>query len=202
MTAARILHPADYRRMRWKNGGGSTTQLAVHPADAGDADAAFDWRVSIAEIETDGNFSAFPGCERYIALLDGVGMLLQFDQAPDEELRQRLRFVRFDGDWRTYGRLLSGPVRDFNIIVRRDAVAAQVMHRPLVGPMVFFAEADAVWFVHLAAGTATLKNREGFPALQAGDSLLLEPDGNDGSLVLDGGGELILAKFSPAARPS
>ena len=192
---ARVLHQADYRRMRWKNGGGWTTQLAVSPQSATSSGAPIDWRISIAEIESDGAFSTFPGCERYIALLEGVGMLLEFDQAPTVELRERLRFVRFDGDWQTNGRLLSGPVRDFNVIARRDAVAATVLHRPLVGPMVFLPE-EATWFVHVAGGTAQVRIDGTAQTLDAGDSLIIVADATTERVVLDGGGELVLVKFT------
>jgi hypothetical protein len=91
--------------------------------------------------------------------------------------------------------LISGPVRDFNVIVRRDAFAAEVLHRPLVGPMVFFPEA-ATWFIHLVGGRAQAKSAGAEVALDAGSSLLLEPDSHDRT-VLDGGGELVLVKFLP-----
>lgn len=191
MTTIRVLHPADYRRERWKNDAGWTTGLARQPP----GEEPFDWRVSIAEIETDGAFSAFPGCDRQIALLDGIGMLLQIDDAEPVEMRDRLQFVAFAGEARTSTRLLSGPVRDFNVIWRRETVSAEVLRRPLVGPMVFFADGHATWFVYVAAGTATLKNRDDLPELQAGDSLLLEPDADTASVVLHGGGELVLIKF-------
>jgi len=186
---AQVLRKAEHRRMRWKNGGGWTSEIAAHPAGA----EAFDWRISIAEIESDGPFSAFPGCDRHIALLEGNGMQLDFDAAPAERLEQRLRFVTFSGDWRASGRLLSGPVRDFNVIVRRDAVRADVLYRPLVGPMVFFPEAGTTWFVYLAGGQALLKNAGA--TLEAGDALLLESDASTHSAVLSGGGEAVLVKL-------
>lgn len=192
---ARVLHQADYQRMRWKNGGGWTTQLAMAPDAATRADTPFDWRISIAEIENDGAFSTFPGCERHIALLEGVGMLLEFDQAPAAELRERLRFVRFDGQWQTHGRLLSGPVRDFNVIARRATIAASVLHRPLVGTMVFLPEA-ATWFVYVAGGTAQLRIGDAAQSLDAGDSLIITADATTERVVLDGGGELVLVKFT------
>ena len=193
---ARVLRQADYQRMRWKNGGGWTTQLAMSPDAAASADAPFDWRISIAHIESDGAFSTFPGCERHIALLEGVGMLLEFDQAPAAELRERLRFIRFDGQWQTHGRLLSGPVRDFNVIVRCDAASASVLHRPLVGAMVFLPE-SATWFVHVAGGTAQVRIDGAAQTLEAGDSLLIAADASTERVVLDGGGELVLVKFTP-----
>ena len=192
----RHLRQADYRRMRWKNGGGWTTELAVSPESGADT---FDWRISIAEIESDGAFSTFPNCDRYIALLDGVGMRLTFDKSADAELRERLRFVPFAGEWQTFGQLISGPVRDFNLIVRRNAIRAEVWRRPLVGPMVFLAEAAISWFVFVAGGTAAIKNHGSAAALEAGDSLLLEPDGAAENIVLAGGGELVIVKLARLA---
>ena len=194
---ARVLRAIDYRRMRWKNGGGWTTELAAFPQSGGDAPAAFDWRISIAEIESDGDFSTFAGCDRYIALLDGIGMQLTFDSAEAVRLEQRLRFTHFSGEWKTHGKLISGPVRDFNVIVRRAACSADVLHRPLVGPMVFLPE-NATWFVHLAGGRADVKLAGGVQELGAGESLLLTPDADAERVVLNGGGEVVLVKLTPA----
>jgi uncharacterized protein len=199
---ARVLRAADYRRMRWKNGGGWTTELAVSGESARDAGGTFDWRISIAEIERDGAFSTFADCERYIALLDGIGMELRFDAAPSVRLDRRLQFFRFAGEWQTQGVLLSGPVRDFNVIVRRAAASAEVWHRPLVGPMVFLAAADVTWFVYLVAGTGTIKNQASAPMLEAGDSLLLEADAAPDNVVLTGGGEVLIVKLTRATDPT
>ena len=190
----RHLREADYRRMRWKNGGGWTTELAISPPDCAGAD--FDWRISIAEIESDGAFSTFPNCDRHIALLDGNGMRLDFDAAPSALLDRRLRFVPFSGDWKTQGSLLDGPVRDFNLIARRDRIHANVLHRPLVGTMVFPSDARTTWFVHLASGRASVQHSSDARALASGESLLLEPDDTARNCVIDGGGELILVKLS------
>lgn len=198
---ASVLRSADYRRMRWKNRAGWTAELAVHPQPTS-TDDAFDWRISIADIESDGAFSTFPDCERYIALLDGIGMELRFDSAPAVRLDRRLQFFRFAGDWQTQGILISGPVRDFNVIVRRALVRADVWHRPLVGPMVFLADAQVTWFVYLAGGSATLKNHADAPTLEGGDSLLLEGDDSGENLVLSGAGEVAIVKLTrvnPAA---
>ena len=74
MTNHRVLSPADYRRMPWKNGGGHTTEIAAEPPGAGTA--SFVWRVSVADIAQDGPFSAFPGIDRTLVLLSGRGMRL------------------------------------------------------------------------------------------------------------------------------
>ncbi|HEY2396049.1 MAG TPA: HutD family protein [Rudaea sp.] len=188
--SVRLIRSGEYQRMRWKNGGGWTSELAR----AGD-DAAFDWRISIAEIESDGAFSTFSGCDRQIALLDGTGMEIAFDEAESIRLDQRLRFFSFAGEWHARGRLIGGPVRDFNVIVRRDAFKAEVLYRPLVGPMVFLPEAATTWFIHLAGGGADLQDVRGME-LDAGDSLLLEPGDGVRNRVLSGGGEVVLVKLT------
>ncbi|HEX3897136.1 MAG TPA: HutD family protein [Rudaea sp.] len=187
----RLLHPSDYRRMRWKNGGGWTMELAKSPD--GDSDS-FDWRISIAEIESSGPFSMFAGYDRVIGVLEGIGMELRFDDAESVRLDRRLQFARFAGEQQTEGVLISGPVRDFNVIVKRDAFSADVLHRPLVGPMVFFR--DAVWFVYLVGGQAEAKCGGEQCSLDAGASLLLLPDAGAERVVVNGGGEVVLVKFT------
>lgn len=188
--SARLIRHADYRRARWKNDGGWTTELAV-----GGDPASFDWRVSIADVEADGTFSSFPDCDRHIALLEGAGMRIEFDDAPALRLEQRLRFARFAGEANARGRPLGGPVRDFNVIVRRDAFRAEVLHRPLVGPMVFLADAAVTWFVYVVTGFAELKDSAGM-RMDTGESLLLEPDEAARNRVMVGGGEVVLVKLT------
>lgn len=189
----RVLRAADYRRERWKNGGGWTTELAAGRRAAG---GDFDWRISIADIDSDGAFSTFPGCDRRIALLEGAGMEIAFAEGEPIRLDQRLKFAAFAGEWNAHGRLLGGPVRDFNVIVRRAACRVDVLHRPLVGPMVFLPE-PATWFVYLAAGRAEVNDVAG-AAIDAGESLLIEAGDAQRNRVLTGGGEVVLVKLTAA----
>ena len=83
--------------MPWKNGAGLTRELAISPADASVDD--FDWRISVAAIERDAPFSAFPGVDRCIVLLRGAGMRLRsVDGAIDRRLTQAYAPHRFSGD--------------------------------------------------------------------------------------------------------
>lgn len=124
MSAAhRVLAPADYRRMPWKNGGGLTWEIAVHPPGADLA--AFAWRVSVAEIRQDGPFSAFPGVDRTLVLLRGEGMRLSGEGEP-VEMRTPYEPVTFSGEAAVDCTLTGGPTRDFNLMVRRDAACGEV----------------------------------------------------------------------------
>ncbi len=191
----RVLRRADGRRVRWRNGGGWTTELHVEgPADA------YDWRMSVAEIEADGPFSAFPGYERTLLLLDGGGIELRFGGADAPLLRERGAQHRFDGGATPQCRLLEGPTRDFNAIVRRDAFAHRAWFRPLVGPMVLFPEPGVTWFVHVVSGHAERQHAasdDDAARLDHGDSAIVDwtSDPGERQLVLSGGGELVLVRL-------
>ena len=60
----------DYRTMPWKNGGGSTTELAIFPEDA--KLDHFIWRLSTASVNTAGPFSHFSQIDRTLAILSGA----------------------------------------------------------------------------------------------------------------------------------
>ncbi|MEW2045325.1 HutD family protein [Streptomyces sp. NPDC051445] len=118
-----LLPAAGRAAMPWKNGGGTTREVACSPAGAGMS--AFTWRVSLAEVAADGPFSAFPDVERTLTLVEGAGMELTVGG------RRRLvdaRHVPHDlpGDEPTDCRLLDGPVVNLNVMWRRGAPAPTV----------------------------------------------------------------------------
>jgi uncharacterized protein len=114
----------------WRNGAGLTRELAVQPRDAS---ADFDWRLSVAEVERDAPFSAFPGIDRCIVLLRGAGMRLHSAAGRlDERLDRAHRPFHFSGDDALNATLVDGPCRDFNVMVRRGRWRADV--RALHGP--------------------------------------------------------------------
>ena len=120
----RLIKPADYVRMPWKNGGGHTTEIAAHPATA--TLDSFDWRISIADINAEGPFSRFPGVDRIIVLVAGAGMRLAGD-AHVAELRAPFEPYAFSGDDALSCSLVDGPVRDFNLMLRRGRTQGRVV---------------------------------------------------------------------------
>ncbi|MFE2375778.1 HutD family protein [Streptomyces sp. NPDC059398] len=122
----RILRAAGRAATPWKNGGGVTREIAAWPEGAGMD--GFAWRVSLADVGADGPFSVFPGVTRVLTVADGAGMELT---AGGVALRADERFVphRFAGDVPTHGRLLGGPVVNFNVMYREaltDALTSVV----------------------------------------------------------------------------
>lgn len=99
----------------WKNGGGITRQIACFPPEAGLDD--FDWRLSTASVAQDGAFSHFPGVDRWLAILEGAGLDLDFVDGTQRLLPGG--HIGFPGETDVHGRLVDGPVTDFNIMVRR-----------------------------------------------------------------------------------
>jgi len=119
----RLLTPADYRSMPWKNGAGRTTEIAAHPPGA--ALDAFAWRVSLADVERDGPFSRFPGVDRTIVLLEGAGMRLH-GGVRDAELTTPFAPHAFSGDEAIECSLVAGRSRDFNAMFRRGRARGNV----------------------------------------------------------------------------
>ncbi|MEU1436545.1 HutD family protein [Streptomyces sp. NPDC005786] len=119
--AYRILRAAGRTPVAWKNGGGTTREIAASPAAT---TGAFDWRVSLADVAADGPFSVFPGVDRTLTVVEGAGMDLMVGgehHIVDEPYWPH----DFPGDVETDGRLLGGPVANLNVMYRRDRTRAE-----------------------------------------------------------------------------
>jgi hypothetical protein len=163
----RKLSAADYRIMPWKNGGGITTELHVETG----VDADFLWRVSIADVAEAGPFSVFAGYDRHIMAIEGAGMIL--DGGPDGPIEVNPRFVTrsFSGDWPIASRLVSGPVRDFNLMSWRESVESSLACIDSSAPLQLGGEPGVTYFVYILEGEFKADG-QGFGI---GESLLLKP---------------------------
>ena len=196
MTTARsrVVPANEYRRERWRNGAGWTREIAAEPAHG------WAWRLSIAEIEQDAPFTRFEGIDREIVLLSVNGVRLHFDDGSVHALEPPHGRLRFAGEAGVHGALIDGATQDFNLMWRRDAIEAQLWHRPLVGPMVIFADPGTTWVVHLLAGQARFADDSGLRPLAQGDTALLQAGDARLRHVLDGGGEVLLAQLRPREK--
>jgi hypothetical protein len=166
----RKVDAESHRIMPWKNGGGSTAEIAIGPSTA-TVGSAFDWRLSIATITRDGPFSAFPGYDRFITLLAGKGMVLTFDGTDRQRLERPFEPLRFAGERRTDCRLIDGVCEDLNLIVARDRIASEIA--VLTPPRA----TGRLWRVGQAGGTRLLFMLRGRAAAtgDAAQGLALNP---------------------------
>ncbi|MEH6436980.1 HutD/Ves family protein [Massilia sp. DD77] len=157
----------------WKNGGGSTIEIAIGPPDAGFED--FDWRVSLATIAEDGAFSQFPGVDRTLALVDGHGMTLQIDGEPSL-ISEAEPVAQFDGASEVSAKLSRGVTTDFNVMTRSERCYHQFGRRRLSGDSRFVTRAD-VTVLFLAEGDSLeLSSDEERIGLVRYDAVVLDPD--------------------------
>jgi environmental stress-induced protein Ves len=140
--------------MPWKNGGGSTLELAVEPPGA-NLETGFLWRLSSAEVAESGPFSSFPGLERWLFLLEGDGFLVDFGSRGRMDLREPYRPVRFLGDWPATATLAGGPSTDLNLMVDPNRIRASVEVLRLDRNRVFPLTSPTTLFF-LAAGSASV----------------------------------------------
>ena len=122
-----IIPASHFQTTPWKNGGGITHEIAR--ADDG---AALLWRLSIAEVASDGPFSAFAGLSRILTVIEGAGLVLQSPDGPIEA--QPFVPVAFSGDLPIDSRMVGGPIRDLNLIYDASRFSGQVS--VLAGPLV------------------------------------------------------------------
>ena len=116
----KIIRYADLQALLWKNGGGVTREIARK-----EVGGEIEWRLSIADVAAEGPFSAFPGMQRILTVIDGPGMLL--DRPNLQALAANLfEPVAFAGDEPINGLLPHGPCRDFNVIWNPEFASASV----------------------------------------------------------------------------
>ena len=115
----------------WKNGGGSTIEIAVEPPEASILD--FDWRISLATISHNGPFSFFPGIDRTLASLDGPGLTLDIDGSRHVLAESEARELAFPGEAAVSATLHDGASIDFNVMTRRAVCQHKFGRRQIDG---------------------------------------------------------------------
>lgn len=111
-----LLEPAGYLRTPWKNGGGTTVDIAF----SGDV-----WRFGRTPIVQPGSFSDYTGYDRVQVLVSGSGLVLETPQG-EIDVRQPFRPVRFSGETNIVSRLEAGPVEVVNLIGNRALVKVDI----------------------------------------------------------------------------
>lgn len=164
----RLLDPATFRTVPWKNGGGTATDIAVKLG----ADGEPDWRVGTAAIDRDGPFSDYAGVTRTFTIIHGAGVILDF---PGEGARPVPRDAPtvFAGAPAPYCRLVDGvPATAFNLLTREGAASGAVSILP--GGDRHAIAAATVLVLFAVAGDWRVTGMTGDTILPAGAALVSE----------------------------
>lgn len=163
--ALQLISPNQWQTQAWKNGGGITHQLA-----RSDDQTGMRWRVSIAEVASDGPFSHFEQTDRIIMLLQGNGFCLHGAAEQAVVLDKALLPFAFAGETAIDCTLIDGPVRDFNLMTRRADIKASLQVLSVIEPLSFTLANESL--LYLVAGQLQLSFAEQSYQLDAGQSLL------------------------------
>ena len=168
----RVQRFSEHRAMPWANGMGTSYEIA---SDRDDEDR-WSWRVAIAPVVGDGQFSSLPGVDRELVVVEGNGMVLEVDKESVECLPGRV--IRFSGDSTTFARLVDGSVVDLGLMTVRDSVIGSMVVIADVGDVI---ESDVI----VAVGEAVFEDKNGKHYVLGSKDALLDVRGHQ--LVLLGG---------------
>jgi environmental stress-induced protein Ves len=186
----RVIRNEDLVRVPWKNGGGTTAEVAAFPEGSGFD--TFGWRISMADVAADGPFSVFQGIDRTLIVVEGNGIELDVEGIayPLDRTSPKLSF---SGDDITTGRLLSGPIRDLNIMTRRG----QFRHRArfVQSGVALLAEETCSAFLVPLDGPFDVTLDSTIHSLQVLDTLMVEA--TQDLILLSGTGRAILVEVAP-----
>lgn len=170
-----ILIPyAGQQATAWKNGGGSTTEIAISPPGAG-LDS-FDWRISLATIASSGPFSVFEGIDRTLALVDGPGVTLDIEGEGRFVLGDEQPVLEFAGEAQVLATVGARPTTDFNVMTRRERCSHQLGRRSLSGMSGFATRADLTILFLAEGDSLEVSSDEERISMVRYDAMLFEGD--------------------------
>ncbi|ATY13729.1 hypothetical protein CU254_27325 [Amycolatopsis sp. AA4] len=115
-----MLIPSEITPVPWRNGAGTTRELAADTDPAGETR----WRISVADLLEDAPFSAFPGIDRLFTALGPLRLTIN-GTVKDLDRGDQIRFAGED----TVSVTLDQPTRALNVMTRRGLYRAEVVLR-------------------------------------------------------------------------
>lgn len=135
----------NYQKMPWKNGLGSTFEIARNKPIQDDD---FTWRISMADVDQDGEFSNFKGKQRIISVLSGNGVRLKLDDNTQVDVLEKDLFA-YSGAQHVFCQLLGTAIRDLNLIYNADAVSPRMQWIKGSDVQIFVSTADIIILFNL-----------------------------------------------------
>lgn len=191
----RILRAATRAAAPWKNGGGTTFEVASFPEGSTLDD--FGWRISLADVRKGGPFSVFPDIDRKLAIVEGR-LSLAVEGRDAVELSSDSPVVSFPGDAPTTSQPLSADVTDLNVMTRRGHFRSDMkryngeLHQTLT-------TADPEVTVVIALKSLEVRVAEGAVELGPRDAVLFsrgDPRSVDLRGAADGDGYFVIRIFA------
>ena len=132
---------SQFKKMPWKNGQGTTTQILIHPENSVFEKNNFIYRLSSASVNSDGYFSNFSGMTRVLVPIKGAGFSL------NGHIYEKFEVAHFSGEVETHCQLLKGPVADLGLIY--DATKVKVHPRIIhvKSDLKFNLDANSFYFI-------------------------------------------------------
>lgn len=118
MLKSAHLRPSDFPLMPWKNGGGTTREIAK------DGHEPFRWRLSQASVSKNGPFSLYRGYDRHLVLIKGESLTLRQSHGNVKKL-SLFETYAFAGDDPLEAEI-SAPIEDFNVLCLRGQATASL----------------------------------------------------------------------------
>ena len=128
-----IQRAVDRTPQPWKNGLGVQYEITCDGSLPDD----WTWRLSTADITQDVPFSIFPGVNREFCVADGNGAVLTINGV--ERRCEPGSITKFRGDDEVYARLIDGPMRALNLMVRDGAAPIHLRRKDMEGSLAIVA---------------------------------------------------------------
>jgi environmental stress-induced protein Ves len=145
-------------------------------------------------VASDGPFSSFPEIDRTLIVVEGAGIELNVEGVPFQLDRASPK-LSFAGDDITIGRLLSGPIRDLNVMTRRGHFRHRT--RFVESGVALLAEETCAAFLLALDGPFDVTLDSAIHSLHVLDTLMLEA--TQELILLSGSGRAILVEIAPEA---
>jgi len=158
-----IQRAVDRTPQPWKNGLGVQYEIVCDGSLPDD----WTWRLSTADITQDVPFSVFPGVNREFCVADGNGVVLNINGV-DHRCGPG-SITKFRGDDEVFARLIDGPMKALNLMVR-DGAEEKHLQLVRIGASIDMTKAKAIVAI---TGAVKLQQNWGEVVLETLDAQLV-----------------------------
>lgn len=113
----------NYKKMPWKNGGGITYEVIIHPPKSNLLELNFDFRISMAQISGPNHFSHFKSYDRILTVIRGTGIFF------NEEKLLNGNIKLFSGEENVISKPIVDQelILDLGVIYKKDIVEVEML---------------------------------------------------------------------------